>query len=739
MRWITATRLEEWARTTASETGLPEVVSDLIRASAADINAIRFPSGEKGRVRGFDGHLQSSSQELNVPKGNSYWEFGRTQDYKDKAIYEFKRVSEVLSAQDRAESTFVFLSPWTWDSSKGDNKIEDWCQARRAEFPWKNVVYLDGVALEEWFLQCPATAAWHARNTFKCAPPGGGIRSTDEFWNQFANRFNPALTEQVVLCEREKATEQLLTTLMATSGSISFSADSPDEVIAFAIAAIRRAKPEVRLFLEARTLVIDNMEAGRFLLSRQGLVYLLREDAAQSPNLFAPNGPTLVPLGRQQRTGSAQPLNRPSGQVMGMAIETMGLPRHKALTLARGCGRSLTALARQIPGGCYDLPPGLSEAPSILSAILAGGWDSGNNDDKEVVRLLAGASDYLHLEGSLRKFLRDADPPFDREGTVWKVRAPMDAFIHVGHLIGHEHLDALRGAMSLVFSQIEAVPEPDDVVGFPRSPSLPHSEWLRDGLATTLLLLANWETQAELNLGIGAGQRFADELVGSLPGLSTNARLLASLQDELPLLAEAAPRPLLAALELMLEGDGSALLPIFEEKEGLIFPVYEYVGLLRALEVLAWDPAYFDRATLILARMAAIDPGGKIVNSPMNSLKEIFVLWSPNANASQAQRMAGLDKIAKAVPEICWALICSLLPSLHGTSSPTSRPVLREAGASDRPAMTYAELWKQQSRVTQRAVSLAADQPDPGSISFPPSPTFHRKNSKLLSRRWMRP
>jgi hypothetical protein len=287
-------------------------------------------------------------------------------------------------------------------------------------------------------------------------------------WEQFVNRFDPALTEDVLFCEREKATEQLLNTLMATSGSISFSADSPDEVIAFAIAAIRKAKPEVRLFLEARTLVIASMDAGRFMLSSRGLVYLLREDAAQSPNIFAGNGPTLVPLGRQQRTGSAQPLNRPSGQAMGMAIETMGIPQNKALTYARGCGRSLTALARQIPGGCYDPPPWLTEAPSILSAILAGGWDSANNDDKEVVRVLAGAPDYLQLEGSLRKFLRDSDPPFDREGTVWKVRAPMDAFIHIGHLIGQEHLDALRSAMSLVFSQIEAVLDPDDVVGFPR-------------------------------------------------------------------------------------------------------------------------------------------------------------------------------------------------------------------------------------------------------------------------------
>ena len=86
-------------------------------------------------------------------------------------------------------------------------------------------------------------------------------------------------------------------------------------------------------------------------------------------------------------------------------------------------------------------------------------------------------------------------------------------------------------------------------------------------LATTLLLIAAWEKQAGLTLGVGAGQRFAEELVDSLPGLRTNYRLFASLRAELPLLAEAAPSPLLAALEHMLEGDGEAIRPLFVESE----------------------------------------------------------------------------------------------------------------------------------------------------------------------------
>jgi hypothetical protein len=280
--------------------------------------------------------------------------------------------------------------------------------------------------------------------------------------------------------------------------------------------------------------------------------------------------------------------------------------------------------------------------------------------------------------------------------------------------------------MSAVFSRIEADPDPDEIVQLSRPPDPAYSEWLKDGLATTLLLIAVWNKQAELRLGIGAGQQFANELIGGLPGLTTNHRLLASLRDELPLLAEAAPDPLLAALERMLEGEAKAIHSLFDEAEGLLFARARHTGLLWALETLAWDPDYFHRAIMVLARLATIDPGGRLGNRPINSLGEIFVLWNPNTNASAPQRMAALDDIIRVVPEVGWILIGRLLPTIHGVSSPTSRPRLREAGASERSAVTYSELWQSESDVVRRAIRLAGHDPGrwsqlaPKIANFPP-------------------
>ena len=81
MKWITAFDLGKWATRTTSRALFPELIADLIRASVDDIGTFRFPNGEKGYVRGFDGVLQSDAgAKPFVPKDRSIWEFGLDAD-----------------------------------------------------------------------------------------------------------------------------------------------------------------------------------------------------------------------------------------------------------------------------------------------------------------------------------------------------------------------------------------------------------------------------------------------------------------------------------------------------------------------------------------------------------------------------------------------------------------------------------------------------------------------------------
>lgn len=708
MRWISALQLEEWARTLVSKDSLPAIVADLIRASSREVMTMRFPSGDKGQVRGFDGHLESRSESFNIRAGKSLWEFGTDRDYRIKANSDFKKRTGEVPAAQQAETTYVFVSPWTWDSSDKKNKIEDWVAARKMESSWKDIRYIDGSALETWLEHRPAVAAWHARNTLKLRP-AGGIRSTDEFWDDFAGRFDPRLTEQVLLCDRDEF-RQSIATLFKPGNSITLVADSPDEVVAFAIASMRSSSPDIRLMFEARTLVVDSAEAGRQLYGSDNLILLLLNDATTSPSQFLQSGSTLVPLGRQQRGGSFPTLTRPSGAAMGVAMRSMGLSETEALTLARGSGRSLTALARLKPGGSFQDPAWVAKGNDLLPAILAGAWDDGNRFDREIVEAIAGGPTYAAVEGHGRHFLRSSDPPFDTEGSIWKVRAPMDAFIRIGHLVGRDKASRLRDAMVSVFGHVPPHASSEEQSFLTPVEPTGHSDWLREGLANTLLLFALWSDQADINLGGETGQEFANRVLADVPGLASDPRVLASLKNELPLLAEAAPDPLLSALERVLEGRGDAILPIFEPKKGLLFASYDHTGLLWALETIAWEPARFRRAVLVLAKLAAIAPEIGILNTPANSLAEIFLPWMPSTNAPPALRLSTLNEIASAFPGTAWALVLKLLPNTLGSAVATHRPKIREAGAAGPVPTSPAERRESETAITNLAIELAGDE-----------------------------
>src|SRR5437868_5217012 len=89
----------------------------------------------------------------------------------------------------------------------------------REEKGEKQVRYLDGVQIEHWLDDCPALAANYARHELGLAPQVGA-RSIAGYWDWFSNRFEPALAEVILLCEREAQIKSLLEQLSAPSGKV---------------------------------------------------------------------------------------------------------------------------------------------------------------------------------------------------------------------------------------------------------------------------------------------------------------------------------------------------------------------------------------------------------------------------------------------------------------------------------------------------------------------------------------
>jgi hypothetical protein len=713
MKWITAQQLNDWSDSPIARVEFPALVANLIRASVPDISALRFPNGATGDMRGWDGHVVCDATAGRVATGDSYWELKTGKTAYAEGLKEFEARSGAMSAEDRAQATYNFVTSRTWNSDK--KRPEDWVNECAGKgFGWNDIRCLDAIAVEDWLEQSPAVAAKFARFTLKTMP-AAGARSSEEFWEDFRHSFDPALVEDVLLADRGDRAKGLLQALQAGTGITQFVSDSPDEAIAFGVAAIRRAPIEIREWLEAHTIVVDNLEASRDLLNiGKGLIFFLRgREPAVSAGAFSSRGATLVPLGRQQLGGATPYLERPTPNGLAEALQKMDfkppLEHQAAVNLARDCGRSIVALQRLKPSGHAEPPKWVADAPMLLPALLAGAWDNANGKDKAILAKLADAADYYNYERKLRPFTVADDPPLDLAGTIWAVRAPRDAFLRVGPHIGPEVLATLRAVLAEVFGDAPLPPDPKAVIRLDRQ-SDGYSDWLRDGLANTLLQIAVWDRMAKVPVAEGGGQRFANEVVAAIPGLATD-RVLVALKNQLPYLAEAAPVPLLVALEQMLEGNREGLRRVFAEAEGFLYPVSYHTGLLWALETIAWEPAHFERAVLLLAKLAALDPGGKLVNRPINSLGEIFLPWHPSTAAGPDRRLAALDLICKELPDIGWALTAKMLPTMHGIASGTARPKLREA-ASGEITITYEEFWSMQSAIIQRAVAQADVRPN---------------------------
>ena len=351
-------------------------------------------------------------------------------------------------------------------------------------------------------------------------------------------------------------------------------------------------------------------------------------------------------------------------------------------------------------------------AKSLKPALLAGGWTTASELDKEVVASLGGGTDYLAVERPVRETLGMSDPPFDKVEQVWQVRAAVDAFPYYGHLIDEEDLHRLKDAVIRVLSHHVVQPTADEKFSFDFRAPADYSSWLRDGLAYTLNLFAVMPDVGGLQLSGTTPQNFVNSVVRSLPDFAVSHRWILPILPQLSAIAEAAPVPFLEALEKSLEGAADDTLSLFQESDGndfLFAKTSPHVYVLWALEVLAWDPSYLPRVTTILGRLAAIDPKAKSNNGnrPLSSLRSIYIAWAPNTDADLNKRIKAIDGLIRVQPDVAWDLLLLLMPQSHDTSSPTSRPKLRDTAPINPEVLTFGLVWETESKLLDRALALA--------------------------------
>jgi len=212
-----------------------------------------------------------------------------------------------------------------------------------------------------------------------------------------------------------------------------------------------------------------------------------------------------------------------------------------------------------------------------------------------------------HLSGEAYHALREVllasaaqpDAPVRRIGEKWLTVARADSWSLLAGFLTQPELDRFREIAIRVLREPDPkfeLPPEERYAAAVHGKVLMHSNDLRDGVAETLALLAAFEgIDGAMTGGQWAGWIVRDVLDDA------DWTLWASLTNQLHAVAEASPVDFMNAVERDLAGE-SVIAKLFEEERGL-FHSSPSVGLLWALEVLAWSPEHLHRATMLLARI----------------------------------------------------------------------------------------------------------------------------------------
>jgi hypothetical protein len=104
-----------------------------------------------------------------------------------------------------------------------------------------------------------------------------------------------------------------------------------------------------------------------------------------------------------------------------------------------------------------------------------------------------------------------------------------------------------------------------------------------------------------------------------------------SLSRDFQLLADAAPEAFLSALDQEFDQHAAVNVLFGEDKGSQAGVGGEYLSnLLWALESLAWGPQYLGRVSIILAKLAARDPGGDTAIDQRTAYDKFFVVAAAN-------------------------------------------------------------------------------------------------------------
>ncbi|HEY4215827.1 MAG TPA: helix-turn-helix domain-containing protein [Gemmatimonadaceae bacterium] len=652
---IKAAQIENWAQSNLeARQHLPVLLRRLIHSTGHELRHVDFPGYDNAERKGADGFVEAGAATAWIPEGISYWEFGVNQKPASKAEADYKARTGSVSAEERAQSTFVFLTPRNWPGKT------EWAKNKSAAREWKTVRALDASDLEQWLEESLPGQAWLAERLLL---PVTGFETLDQCWHDWSTASDPPMHAEV-FASSIAAYRRSFSDWLDKQSDRPFvvAADSKDEALAFLGC----------LFADS-TIAPRDRDLAVVIESAQTLKKLV---AATSP--FIPIVTTdeaereLAPIYRRLHSIAIRPRNAVDSEpdialdLLGdeafeKALQAMGVDREGADRLAVESGRSPTILRRRLsPVPAIRIPRWADDAETARALIpmtFVGAWHAQSNADREIVSILANA-EYREVEQAIAKLRLFDDPPVWSVGRYQGVASKVDALFAINKVVTRDDLSGFLMLCEYVLSESDPALElPEDqrwaagIYGKVRE----HSAVLRRGVCETLVLLAvHGNSLFRERLGLDIEAEISNLVRRLLTPLALEKFL--SHDNELPHYAEAAPDAFLSLLEADLRQAAPVVVGLLKPASTGLFSCCPRTGLLWALECLAWKPESLVRVVKILGQLSRTSIDDNWTNKPIASLSAIFRSWMPQTAAALDQRLMALDLLARGVPDVAWQI-----------------------------------------------------------------------------------
>jgi hypothetical protein len=695
--------LLQWGHAQGAPADLPDLVRQLILETTPGVVSLGFAAGGGIYGSGWDGTARATTAGLNVPAGLSLWELSTRSDVNVKADEDYDKRTDTPDGTPRTHATYVAVSTRGWKDRAA------WARDKRSEGRWANVEALAVDDLDTWLQHAPVTHAWLSE---KLGFQPHGLITAQAWWDRFAHETIPALPPEFLLSGREGLVEALGEEFARPGKLITVSGASREDILAFLSAMAVAAAPKDGGALLARAAYVDRVEAYRRWqdLKRPLLLAALTDEVAREMSVDSRHH-LIIPVVEGSADFDLPPVD---AQLSTKTLAEAGAPEELATEIGELARLSLLAARRRIAAKpelhrpAWAVPP-VARIPRRI--VLLGRFSESAEGDVAIVQEVVAAN-YATAAEEITALTVVDDPLLVRLGTSIGTVSQLDAWLLIVPQLRKEDFEAFHVAALKVLTESdprhELAPEEQwqaGVLGAVRA----YSGDLRQGLATTLALMGAYGDQRIAGARLTPRDWAAWIVRQTLEAANGDdtGHLWASLNDVIPLLAEAAPDEFMGAVRAGLAGEDPVLARVFtdDESRSSLFGGNSHSGLLWALERVSWSEERFGAIVDVLARWAALDPGGSYANRPKATLVDFFRAWYPQTSVNPERRLAVLDHLRSRHPDVAWELLLGLLPTLHSHATNIAAPSFRDWRKRDEP--TNADVAGFYEAVTARAINDA--------------------------------